>query len=347
MCLIMSLVWSALWAVEPAGPGNGPTVQSQPAPQQESGKVEYAGRGETVLRVIALQHVLADRVVGALQEIGYGSAAAAPSGNALVVRGSPQDVAAIEELVRSMDVPGEKKQPSAEIVKKMISLSHARARELAELLSQVSVRALQCGVDVRTNSLVVVGTAEDVESAAQLARELDRPASAMGDRGAGGHGALKLEFIFLRGSLKSAKGDGGGDKLPESLQGVAEALADNGFYDLQMMAPIHLVADPAARFEQRTRIGLENEPGELVVSVRGAANYGLEGTVDVSIDTEVTGSFGRADRPAVSTSMVFKLQTTLATRLGDYLVVAAAPASNPWSDGLVLVVRATAEASRD
>ena len=96
--------------------------------------------------------------------------------NTIIVRGTPDTVEMAEELIAWLDRPSAETKPEPIVVTKLMPLSHAEARSLAEVVSRVfrrTFRDLEVVPDLWTNTLVLAGPKQQVAEAASLIRNLD------------------------------------------------------------------------------------------------------------------------------------------------------------------------------
>jgi len=129
------------------------------------------------------------------QEVPGVTVRAVPGQNVLSISGPSRAVNEALSLLQRIDVP-QAAVPTAPLVQKSFSLSHARASELAEVLSKAIAAQAQdqaapaqgqgqaaapaaprvtVVAEPRTNTIIVTGTAEQIALAERLIPSLDRP----------------------------------------------------------------------------------------------------------------------------------------------------------------------------
>lgn len=94
--------------------------------------------------------------------------------NTIIVKGTPEMVAAAESLIDQLDRPAAVAE--SEAVTRLVPLTHAEARNLAEVVSRVShrtFREVEVVPDLWTNTLVLAGPKGQVGQAASLIKSLD------------------------------------------------------------------------------------------------------------------------------------------------------------------------------
>jgi len=141
----------------------------------------------------------------------------------------------------------------------------------------------------------------------------------------------------LRGSIGPAEAEFGAD-LPKALREVAAALADSGFADIELMAPLHLVADQGSKFEQAWKIATEDQNHHLSFELSGKADYTDDGeAISATISAGVYAKVMNLGQPGQE--LIFGVETSLTTKLDEYLVLATAPATTAEAEAIVLVMR--------
>ncbi|MFH1745853.1 MAG: hypothetical protein ABIG44_02300 [Planctomycetota bacterium] len=203
------------------------------------------------------------------------------------------------------------------------------------------------------NTLVIQGTDEDHDVARKLIAAIsdnepveEPPAT----------GDVQLTFYFVSASVDptSASSTPIGGPLPEGLKSVASALAENGFYDTRLLAPLVVQARDNSRPlpSRRSGSGSQSRRGthsfEISGMARGVNSISVQGattrqpgqnSTELTIKTRVSGA--RAGLPLNQINMgIFELETTLTVPFGDYVVLAAAPCNTDNFEALVLVVKA-------
>jgi len=135
---------------------------------------------EVVTRILPLHHADAAAVVPVLQPLVSkdGLLTAYPATNTLVVVDAAANVERVAGLLHDLDAP------SSERTVESVALRFAPADELAQRVREAfagdgaGARGLRAIADARTNTLVLVGSADDVRRARAIAARLDTPAPA-------------------------------------------------------------------------------------------------------------------------------------------------------------------------
>jgi hypothetical protein len=246
------------------------------------------------------------------------------SDDRLVVCGSASDVRTmLEKYVPAIDVPGSSPASSAAT---FLRFQHYPVHDLMDLVRTVAPKG-RVGIDEVNQTLVINAGEPAVAAVRELLHQIDRPLQ-----------SVSMQFFFLRAAKPGA--DGKQPALPQALQPVAQTLAENGFSRPTLLAPIIVVAEEGSRFESRSVLHVETEGWnnellnfEVAGSVRLQSSGGI---AHLALEAKVAG-LSRAWANDVEPA--FELQTSLALKVGQYLVLSAAPSSTLAGDGVALVVR--------
>lgn len=294
-----------------------------------------ADAGDRTLKVVTLKHADANSVVSTLKQLDVPLSASATGPQTVVLRGSPADVQKVlDMLIAAIDVPGvaEGSARSAEI----IPVRHYPIREIGGLARYVAPKAA-LGIDEVRRTIVVNGTEDEKRAVRELLKQIDWPTR-----------SAKVHFYFLRGAI----GGGSAEKeaqLPSDLLPIGKTLSQNGFGRLSLIAPIVIGVEEGQRFESNSRLHLGEEASghdDLQFNVQGVVRL-ASGADDawLTLRGRMGGKYSRnKDTTAeLRAETVFELDTSVATKLGNYVILAAAPSSTASGDAVALVVRLTAE----
>ncbi len=110
------------------------------------------------------------------------------------------------------------------------------------------------------------------------------------------------------------------------------------------MSPVIISVEEGRAFEQQSLLRTDDGQGvadELRFQVQGRARLnGGSRIVQLEVEANVYGEYQTA--PTVEHDTHFELRTTMAVKLGDYVVLAAAPASSASGSAIAVVVSVTA-----
>ncbi|MCK4659519.1 MAG: hypothetical protein KAV82_08355 [Phycisphaerae bacterium] len=128
--------------------------------------------------------------------------------------------------------------------------------------------------------------------------------------------------------------------LPELLEPVADALAEQGFHHTSLLAPLTIHARNEEKFEFTG--WADQLDGMIRIEVKGQANRSSTGDF---VELEVRAGLTKQLTPAPGKSgfeHVFGVETSIFARLDDFVVLATSPSSTDIGKVIILVVRMTA-----
>jgi len=307
------------------------TCYAQEPPKPPAQPSTRADSSDRTLKVVTLKHADANSVVSTLKQLDVPLSASATGPQTVVLRGSPAEVQKVmDTLIAAVDVPGvvggSARSPE------VIPVRHYPIREISKLVRSVAQKA-SLAVDETRHTIVVDGTEEERRAIREVLKQIDWPTR-----------SAKVHLYFLRGAI----GGAGSEKemqLPSDLVPVAKTLAQNGFGRLSLIAPIVIGVEEGQRFESKTRLQLGEEAAghdDLQFNVEGVVRL-ASGADDawLTLRGRMGGKYSRIKDTDAET--VFELDTSVATKLGNYVILAAAPSSTASGDAVALVVRLTAE----
>ncbi len=340
-----------LMAATPAGqenpgrggrPAGGPGRQgAEPGQEQQDSQRDVAK-----VRVIALQHASAHEIGGIVGNVVVGARVIADERtNSIIVAGSDETVARVEDLAAKLDVP--RPDPLTELQTRYYELKYP-IRDNAMAMIQRLAAASRVAADGRL--LAAQGPEGDLTTIAQLVEKLNASYSAPATADGTPPRAITANFFFIETRM-----DGGDAQnavsLPGALQPVAATLEQNGFHNASLLAPlmVNLVESPGGN-----EFHLEGSAG-----AEGAIDVDLSGTVrsapgsqrvDLSVRAQLMEraevQTGRSIQGQAATATInrkiFTIETRLEVKLGDYVILAATPSSAGDGRAIALAVRATA-----
>ncbi len=281
-----------------------------------------------VTKIVQLNHADARTITLAIQSLPLDVSITMAGDNTLLVTGPAAAVEDTGGLIAQLDIPTSNFEAKLSTV--FLPVSTTPSKNLIIMLKKTAAsRGSGLAFDAASRMLVVRGTKEEIQAIRELLRQIDRPAQ-----------SLTLQFFFIRASI----GTGGENKLPSALRRIEKSLAESGFSELSLMAPMTVVTEEDREFDSAAR--LRNEYGssprleDLLLVVSGVARLQPQSElVQLTIQARISGSYQRGpDSPA---DAAFEIDTTIAMNLGSYVILAAAPASTASGDAVALVVRVT------
>ncbi len=240
-----------------------------------------------------------------------------PSTNSLIVRTDRGGREQVEQLLAKLDVPPQESTRVTEF----LPLKYRDAEGVARLINNTATSHIKIAVDEATQAIIMTGRPSDIAAAREIVARVDKPQR-----------ALTLSFYFVQGTIGDGE-DGGAEALPPALKGVAPALSNGGFTDMTLLAPMTTAVQAGSEF---------TTAGFLQVGGGGKLLFEIEGEVHESATAEsaqfTLGAHVAKDLSGDSIN-IFHIETTLTARLGDYVVLAAAPAQNGENQAVALIVR--------
>jgi len=310
MKLIRSLPVAALWL----------TVCLAPSYAQEAPAPKYT-------LVYQVKHADAKSVATAVRDIEQAVRITWDGDTHLILQGAEADVnRVVSSIIEPLDKPAT--SPSDKTPVAVIRLPKVPNDRFMSLVEAIAPQRSQTrlGFDPQNRVLVIRGPQADIDSVKQLVTELNKPMR-----------ALTVTCYFLRGTISASASKSG--KLPEQLQPVAVTLQKTGLGEASLLAPLVVKANDGGRFKSSSAMAL-NESGHAGPTVRfdigGVATVTEGDQVELMLD-------GRVEVPSRSDDKKqdtwFSVNTTIATALGSYAVIAAAPSTTPDGDFVALVAR--------
>ncbi len=278
---------------------------------------DRAGTEKETIRVYRLTEADCKSVGGVLAELPIPlSVSVDPSTQSLVVYADHDGHQQVEQLLAQLDAPIRDRDERTEF----LPLSFRDAEEAAILVSQVvSRRRSRVAFDAASQSIIVTGTDSTIEAARKIVSRIDKPRR-----------ALTLSFFFVQGVVGDGSDDSA-DELPEDLRGIARSLAKSGFMDLTLLAPMTTAVQEDSEFSTSGYLG---DPTRLQFEIEGDVHESaMAESARVTLAAAVKYVGGEGSK------LVFSVETSLTTNLGDYVVLAAAPAQNGENQAMALIVR--------
>ncbi len=285
-----------------------------------------------IIKVIPLNHAKVDSVIGSLRKLSVPVAVSGTVSNKVLLRGVESNVEEVVDLIRKhLDVPSTLAQADRAITE-FIPLGLTPTQSLMPALQAVVTNPFsQLAIDHANRLLVAKASPTEVAAIRGLLKQVNRPAR-----------SLMINFFFLQADISGAKESKA--SLPPALTPIAKTLVENGFGSLELMAPVTLMVDEGLKFSSESTLFVpmtETEPPQtLTFQATGIARMqGGDDTVQLSIGAIVRGDYAKV-------KVHFAVETTIATELGDYVILAASPSSTVRGNALALVARVTATNDR-
>ncbi|NOT02012.1 MAG: hypothetical protein HOP29_15465 [Phycisphaerales bacterium] len=280
-----------------------------------------------VIQVIPVKHGNAHEILRVFQPLNLKVCVAVDgTTNSLVVRGAPAAVASAAELTATLDRPSEAPNVGDPV---FIEVKHRDVEDLCAMIQKnFDLGSTRVGIDPINHLLIVNGNRDAAARIRALVERVDTPRA-----------PLRLTFFFIRGEILNdgnVADAGSAPALPAKLRPVAAVLAETGFTNMELSAPLTTNATEDSFFSAGGRLAGGNSQGAMEFQVEGKVRPSSQpghASIEVRGDVEFIPAEGSAP------NTMFRAETTLVTRLGDYVVVAAAPSSLTSGEAMALVVR--------
>lgn len=314
---------------------SGAPQEPQPTP---AGRMAREQRpAPEVIRVLPIKYGNAMELMNVGNSTGLNGRLTADSrSNSLVFAGSNEELSRVAQLIAELDRPMEK-EAAGGISSRLVALRFRSPDDLAKA-TQVAIepmdRSVRILADSARNNIIITGRESSVVLADELIRQLDTPTP-----------NAQIEFALFHADPTRPPD---GKPLPEDLADVGKELAKLGNY--MLLGRLSTVVSEREQYKVEGSIG-----SELSVDIAGTLAQVTDDGVRLRVGALVrffrpdTGGSGEnapqavsqptAGRGGYSPGGEFRVQSTLIARIGDTVVVGAAPAGWKPGESAVLVVR--------
>ena len=155
----------------------------------------------------------------------------------------------------------------------------------------------------------------------------------------GGHRAIAELLYKLAAERAQARLTASFIPLPPVLASVGKALAENGFLQPSMLATVTVRVQGDEYFEVVGKTDQAESTIEIEVE-GGAHRASSSGMVELEVKASLARRAKMGRRP--SREVVFTIDSTLVTKLGDQVVLATSPGSTDYGQAVALVMEVTA-----
>lgn len=314
--------------------------------QEQSDKPQLTP--DRVVVMYRLKYIDTQEAARIVSRVAGGSVTIATDGhnNGIVISGPHEAQDRLRELIAQIDqTPVDERDRT---VSRYFTAPFKATPELMEMLRNAAGR--DASVNCADRLVMVKGNMAACDAVAEVFEQL----AAIDKRGRGGDVSatiVQLSAYFIEANIGPAKSGGAsassatiGIPLPATLSGVEKALAESGFSDFVLLSPLKVQVASGSEFNVNGTVA----GTAAKVSVRGQVEVGRGGG-DVQLRIEA-GMEQFVETPATKGPMgairvptnAFNLQTTVTTRVGEYVVLAAGPNSENGRT-TALVIRLTAQ----
>ncbi|MCH7872982.1 MAG: hypothetical protein IID33_14905 [Planctomycetes bacterium] len=315
---------------------------------QDAKKTSAAGasqKADQVIEIISLEHTEANSVVRIVQNIIGSRVVADSRTNSLIISGTTEIVARVKTLVAQLDIEV-RAAANTDRQTRYFETTLPIDGSTLKLVHSIISKGTRIAADGKM--LVVQGSQQDLAEVAALVKKLNETAATRKSPiESASPRSIQTNFYFISMSLVKGASTKGAAPLPAALKPVADALAENGFYSPSLLAPLFVNAKEVSRGDN---FQISGQAGDIKIRVRGSVGQsGSPDSVEMSVTAELTvpkfvegiSSKGVKFRQRSGSQSLFDIETRLNVKLGDYVVLAAAPSSFGDGRAIALVVRAT------
>lgn len=292
-------------------------LSSQPATTQPSrgGRAQPAARASYEPVVLRLVNANCHEISKMLSATFSGCASyPVDQSNSVVFSGPPDTVAMARKLVAEMDASVSEAGAPRVVV---VDVKHRRVDDFVDQFMHVTDnRRLRVAADRARSKLLLRGDAEEIKQAERLLEQLDTPAA-----------AVAIEFAFIQASSESQ-----GPAIPADLAEVAKEL--ERFGKLTLLGRLTTVAVEGDKFGVDGQIvpGIRAEVRGLVRSGSAEGGVKMEVQASLQMNSPNKAAGGSVLQP------YFKVETSVATKRGEYLVLGTAPTGSKLGESVVLLM---------
>ena len=305
-------------------------VPKEPEKSEEPQESVFGGPQfeESEILVVELAHTWCSQVRTGLSQLKLPLRASC-AGDTRVILQAPAEVLkhVREEVIPKIDVP-DTMRASGEVA--YIPLGHHPTEALLDLLHTAAPsKRARIAVDETNRLLVVHATDEEITAIRKVIQHVDRPAH-----------SLTAYFFFIRAEV-GVDFDPEYADLPEILLPVAKVLRENAFGVPTLLGSVILTVNEGQRFEQETVLqdtDTEWVGDQLRFLVRGMGRLNVEEElVQLQVEALVQGKYRTEEEIGGETK--FDVSTTVAAKLGDFVVLGAGPATTAKGNAIAVAVR--------
>jgi len=303
------------------------TSRAQDAKEPQQARHERSQRG---IRVFPLEHAGLAEASEIVLRIGGGAAVAVDQAtHSLIVRSDPDNLDKIERLLEQIDKPKPVTTPAKPT---FIQIRHRDIEEIVSLAKEnLRTRDVRITADATNQLMVVYGDPGDVAAVSELVKQFDTPKV-----------AVRMSFYFIRGEIGQVDEEDRKESiaaLPTSLQRVGATLAENGFANMDLLAPLTATGQEGSDFSTSGRISVDGRTQQFRIQgnvIRAATGA----TADIELRAQISSHDSQDEElptAFINPKAIFSMETRLVIGFGDDVILAAAPSVNQ-GEAIALVV---------
>ena len=308
---------------------------------QQTGVRRVSRNADQIIEIITLEHTKANSIVRIVGSVSGARVVADSRTNSLIIAGSAEIVAKVKTLVGQLDIAvraGSKTDRVTRYFETTLPIDDSTL----ELVDSIISEGTSIAADGKL--LIVQGSIQDLEEVEALVNKLNETAATRKSPFESANPrTIQTNFYFISMSLRDDAPAEDAAPLPSALKAVTAALAESGFYNPSLLAPLFVSVKEVTRGD---RFQINGQADNITIRVHGnvrttgspdSVEMGVSAKLTASQYENVSGSPGR-----IVNRTIFDIDTRLNVKLGDYVVLAAAPSSSGDGRAIALVVRATA-----
>jgi len=304
------------------------SIQGARAEEPSKNKTPDVASDQWSLEVVELKYANASNVASAIRQLASSTSVTALNEHTLALSGQRNQIEAlVAKVVHGVDV-----QDAPTSQADFVPVKNYPVNELMPVLRTVAPRAT-FGIDEINRTVVVQGDERERKAVRLALQTLDQPS----------HSA-RLQLFFLRGDI-SASPAAGETNFPSDLAPVGKTLNAAGFGHLSLLAPMIIAAQEGKTFESKARLRSPSSTPEedIEFNAKGTVRF-LQpaNTAQVNVAVSANGSYALGAEGGHAPTR-FELETTVELKLGEYVLLSAAPSSSATGGAIALVVRVTAD----
>ncbi len=289
------------------------------------------------VRIVNLSFISAYQLVDSMRELGLPIKAIAVGEHQIMLRGRAELVEHIlATIVSVLDVADTDRMKVTTAVLSA-PIGPTSSKNLLNMFSVSTTRGgqTQIAYDEGSQTLLVRAPQGEIDEIKGVLDQLAKPSR-----------PILLECFFIRATLEGPNGKTD-SKLPKILSSVGTALEASGLTSLELLSPMMVHSQEGEHFETGATFGDRHQEtvesrGQMDFRVTGSAKLSEDGgTAEIAIEANVQGLYHNQREKDGQTG--FQVSTSVATPVGDYAILAAAPSSTASGDVIALAIRVTSK----
>lgn len=301
-----------------------PPVLAQIDPTAQQPKKSQPDTTPKVMQIIPIKHALAHELAGVVSQsmrVGVNVAVDERTNSLIVSAMDQSQLEQIRVLIEEIDRPAAQREQT-DTIAQFFRLPRGMERHVNSIRDAAQdLVGRGSSVSIAASTLVFRGSPESLERIRSLMEALQNDAP---EAGAASHPVTFSFYVLASGEAANKT------PAPEALKSVTGALAESGFPSMYLLAPLQINSSTS------------NDQFELTASADAQTDVRIKGVVSASGENGLQLRFDGSVVAMVDTSRrtALEVNSTIQMRLGEYVVLAAAPTAGMQYRSLAIVVRA-------